>query len=192
MNSKLQLSLTEPSDLKYIKRRTHGGVSLKKRRKIRRPLVPGAITHVVLKSSKAKGNLSFYKHKILVHSLMKEKAKKFFIEVHDFVNMGNHLHIKVRFKDRHRFQKFLKSFTALLARKITGARKGHKFGRFWDGLVYTRVLLTKIEELGLKAYFEGNHLERELGYAERDQYLKRWNQFLYRLKATRAAKISTA
>lgn len=188
----MQLQLIESSDLKHIKRRTHGGMSLKKRRKTKRPLVPGAVTHVVLKSSKAKGDLSFYKHKKLVASLLKEKSKKFFVEIKDFVNMGNHLHLKVKFKDRHRFQQFLKSYTALLARKVTGARKGCKFGKFWDGLVYTRVLLTKFEELGLRAYFEGNHLERELGYAERDRYLKRWNQYLYRLKATRAAKISTA
>lgn len=185
-----QLALTESLDLKYIKRRTHGGMSLKRRRKIKRPLVPGSVTHVVLKSSKAKGDLSFYKHKRLVASLLKEKSKKFFVEIKDFVNMGNHLHIKVRFKDRHRFQQFLKSYTALLARKITGAKRGQPFGKFWDGLAYTRVLLTKFEELGLRVYFEGNHIERELGYAERDRYLKRWNQYLYRLKATRAARES--
>lgn len=176
------------SEICPIKSRTHGGMKLKKRRKIKRPLVPGAVTHVVLKSSKATGDLSFYKHKILVKSLLSEKAKKFFVEIKDFVNMGNHLHIKAKFKDRQKFQQFLKSYTALLARKITGAKKGQRFGKFWDGLVYTRVLLTKFEELGLKAYFEGNHIERELGYAERDRYLKRWNQYLYRLKATRAVK----
>lgn len=191
-DQKQQLALTTVADLKYIKCRTHGGVSLKKRRKIQRPLVPGAVTHVVFKSSKAKGDLSFYRHKVMVQSLMKEKAKKFYIEILDFVNMGNHLHIKARFKDRRRFQQFLKSYSALLARKITKARKGHRFGKFWDGLVYTRVLLSRIEELGLKAYFEGNHIERELGYAERDRYLKSWNQYLYRLKATRAAKASSA
>lgn len=187
-----QLALAENSELKFIKRHSHGGMNLKKRRKVKRPLIPGAVTHVVLKSSKAKGDLSFYKHKKLVKSLLDEKSKKFFVQIKGFVNMGNHLHIKAKFKDRERFQQFLKSYTALLARKITGAKKGQPFGKFWDGLVYTRVLLTKFEELGLKAYFEGNHLQRELGYAERDRYLKRWNQYLYRLKATRAVKISTA
>ncbi len=174
-------------ELKHIKRATHGGTSLKKRRKTKRPLTPGAITHLVLKSSKAQGELSFYAHKELVHSLLKQKAKKFFVELHGFVNMGNHLHIKVRFKDRKRFQQFLKSYTALLARKITGAKKGSRFGKFWDGLAYTRVLTSKFEELGLAKYFEGNHIERELGYEERVHYLKRWNEYLYRLKATRAA-----
>ena len=83
---------------------------------------------------------------------------------------------------------FLKSFAATLARQITGARKGKVFGKFWDGLVYTRVLMTKLEALGLRAYFEGNHRERELGYQERERYLKQFNQFIYRLKNVRAKR----
>lgn len=121
---------------------------------------------------------------------MAEKAQKFFVEILDFVNMGNHLHIKVRFRDPKRFQQFLKSYTALLARMITGARKGKPFGKFWDGLAFTRVLTSSFEELGLRGYFEGNHRERELGPAERKFYLKRWNEFLYRLKATRAIRLT--
>ncbi len=182
----MQLSFESKKELKYIKAYTHGGVSLKKRRKVKRPLIPNSTTHVVFKSSKAKGELSFYNHKRLVHKLLKTKASQFFVEIKDFVNMGNHLHLKVKFKDAKKFQQFLKSFTSLLARQITGARRGVKFGRFWDGLVYTRVLTSKFEELGLKGYFEGNHRERELGYQERLFFLKRWNEYLYRLKAIRA------
>lgn len=182
----MQFEFLPKKDLRAIKKASHGGMSLKKRRKTARPLIPGCVTHVVFKSSKAKGSLSFYTHKKLVAELLKSKSKKFFIEVLDFVNMGNHLHLKVRFKDKKRFAQFLKSFTSLLARSITKAKKGMPFGRFWDGLVYTRVLLTKIEELGLRGYFEGNHRERELGYKQREEYLKRFNQFIYRLKQTKA------
>lgn len=184
----MQQNLLPKSELKFLSTRTHGGSSRKPGRKVKRPLIPGAITHLVLKSSKAQGPLSFYKHKKLVHSLIHEKARKFFVEIVDFVNMGNHLHIKVRFKDAARFQQFLKSYTALLARKITGARRGQPFGKFWDGLAFTRVLTTAFEELGLRGYFEGNHRERELGPSERRFYLKSWNEFLYRLRATCAEK----
>ncbi len=100
--------------------------------------------------------------------------------------MGNHIHLKVRFKDANRMKQFLKSFSGNLARKITGAKKGNKFGKFWDGLAYTRVLTSKLEELGIKGYFEGNHIQRELGYKEREQYLRSFNQFLYRLRRVRA------
>jgi hypothetical protein len=114
------------------------------------------------------------------------------VQIQDFVNMGNHLHLKVKFKDAKRFQQFLKSFTALLAREITGAKKGKPFGKFWDGLAFTRVLMTRFEELGLKGYFTGNHIQKEVGYRSRKEYLKRWNQFLYRLKRKRAAAAAMA
>jgi REP element-mobilizing transposase RayT len=178
--------------LSEIKARSFGGTSRKKRRKVKRPLLPGKVHHVVLKSSKAKGRLSFYTHKLLVKRLLEEKSKKFFVQIQDFVNMGNHLHLKVKFKDAKRFQQFLKSFTALLAREITGAKKGKPFGKFWDGLAFTRVLMTRFEELGLKSYFTGNHIQKEVGYRSREEYLKRWNQFLYRLKRKRASAAALA
>jgi hypothetical protein len=181
-----QIELLPRESLKHLKTRTFGGVNLKKRRKIARPLQPGRVHHVVFKSSKALGKLSFYTHKSAVGQILKRQSGKFFVEVLDFVNMGNHLHLKMRFQDSKRFQKFLKSFAAMVARSITGARKGKPFGKFWDGLVFTRVILSKFEELGLKGYFEGNHRERELGSAERRLYLQRFNEFLYRLKKTRA------
>ncbi|GIL16438.1 MAG: hypothetical protein BroJett040_01890 [Oligoflexia bacterium] len=190
----MQLDLIPQKDLRVIKARCFGGSSLKKRRKVARPLREGLVHHVVFKSKKAQGKLSFYTHKKLVKSLIDERARKYFIEILDFVNMGNHLHLKVRFKDRKRFQNFLRTFAAMLARKITGAHRGKSFGqrrqqgqsKFWDGLVFTRILTSKFEELGLKGYFEGNYRQRELGYSEREIYLKRWNQFLYRLRQRRA------
>ncbi|GIL18533.1 MAG: hypothetical protein BroJett040_22840 [Oligoflexia bacterium] len=194
----MQLNLIPQSDLRAIKARSFGGSSLKKRRKVARPLREGLIHHVVFKSRKAVGKYSFYTHKKLVRALLKERSQKYFVEILDFVNMGNHLHLKVRFKDKKRFQNFLRTFAALLARKITGAHRGRKLSlsrtegksKFWDGLVFTRILTSKIEELGLRGYFEGNHRQRELGYQERENYLTQWNQFLYRLRQ-RKAKILT-
>lgn len=151
--------------------------------------MPGRLTHVVFKSSKARGELSFYRHKTLINALLRERSKKFFVEVKDFVNMGNHLHLKVQFKDAQRFQNFLRTFSGLLARKLTRAHRGSRLGhKFWDGLVYTRVLFSRLEELGLKIYFSGNQIERDLGYKERNEYLRQWNLYLYKLKATRALR----
>lgn len=188
----MQLNLIPQKDLRSIKARSFGGCNLKKRRKVARPLRPGLIHHVVFKSRKAQGELSFYKHKNLVSKLLRERSNKFFIEILDFVNMGNHLHLKVRFKDKKRFQNFLRTFAALLARKLTGAHRSNSFGKFWDGMVFTRILTSKLEELGLRGYFEGNHRQRELGYAEREFFLSRWNQFLYRLKQQKAKTVALA
>ncbi|GIL18253.1 MAG: hypothetical protein BroJett040_20040 [Oligoflexia bacterium] len=182
----MQLNLIPQKELRAIKARSFGGMKLKKRRKVARPLREGLVHHVVFKSSKAQGKLSFYTHKELVRNILHQRARMYFVEIMDFVNMGNHIHLKVKFNDRKRFQNFLRTFAAILARKITGAHRGKDFGRFWDGLVFTRILTSKMEELGLRLYFEGNHRQRELGQSERDFYLSRWNQFMYRLRQRRA------
>ena len=171
----MQLSLDSNKKFKTFKKLSHGGANKKPKRKVARPLVPGKITHVVFKTSKAKGKLSFYKNKILVKHLLKQRANKYFIEILDFVNMGNHLHLKVRFKNAVFFKNFLRTFSALLARKITKARKGFKFGKFWDGLVFTRVLTSQFEIFGLKVYFKANRIERQSGYQKREEFLQRYN-----------------
>lgn len=183
----MQQTLLPKKELRYIKRNTHGGMSFRKRRKTKRPLIPGAITHLVLASSKATGDRNFLRQNKLVTKLLKERSRKHFIEIVQFMNMGNHLHLKVRFKNITAFQNFLRTFTGLLARKLTQAHRGAGFGRFWDGIAYTRVLTSKFEELGLRVYFEGNLVERSRGKLARESYLKKWNQYLRRLKTVRAA-----
>lgn len=187
-----QQTLFPKKELRFVKRQTHGGMTLKKRRKVKRPLVPGAITHVVFKSSKARGSLCFLRNRRLVDSLLQERSRKFLVEILDKVNMGNHIHLKMRFKDRKAFQNFLRTFAALLARKLTGASRGRPFsGKFWDGLVFTRILTSRLEELGLAGYFTANREQRLKGYEARKLYLLRFNQFLYRLKRVRAAPVDS-
>lgn len=182
-----QQTLIPKSQLKYIKRFTHGGLSFEKRRKVKRPLIPGSITHLVLKSAKANGRLCLLQNKAIVRALLRERARKYFIEILGFVNVGNHLHLKVRFKDRTRFHNFLRTFSGLLARKLTNAHRGNSFGKFWDGLAYTRVLTSKFEELGLNIYFGANMLEVSRGVRARRLYLDKWNRYLQRLKSVRAS-----
>jgi hypothetical protein len=188
----MQQNLIPTEELRYVKSWSHGGQNLKKRRKLRRPLLPNKVTHVVFKSVKAQGLLSFYAQKIKVKNRLFERAKKYHVVIQDWVNMGNHLHLKVKFKDPARFKNFLRTFAALLARDITGACKGKSFGKFWDGLVFTRVLHSSFEELGLRGYFQGNHRQRELGYQERNNYLNHFNLFLKRLKSTKASEKEVA
>ena len=184
----MQPTLIPKSELKFIKAYTHGGSTLKRRRKTKRPLIPGVVTHVVFKSSKARGKWCLLRNKRIVASLLKERSQKYFVEILEWVNMGNHLHLKVRFVDPSGFKNFLRTFPAMLARKITGASKSNKLSsKFWDGLVYTRVLLSKLEVFGLKGYFEANRVQSKKGYAAREEYRLKFNQFLYRLRQTRAA-----
>jgi hypothetical protein len=181
-----QRNLFEYFEMKDVKKRygrtQHGGASTKGRRKLERPLSKKRPLHLVLKSDKAKGQLSFLavKNRTWVQQLLYSKAKRFGVKISDYANVGNHLHLKVRIGNRHAFQQFLKSVTTLIARHVTGARRGRPFGRFWQGLAFTRVLTSRLEELNLKGYIEANRVEAEHSSTAREAYLQQFNDWVYR------------
>ncbi|MGE0763183.1 MAG: transposase [Bdellovibrionales bacterium] len=165
------------------KRAWHGGGKRLGRRKTARPLAARKWMHLTLKSARAVGAWSFLKpkNKKLVSHILNSRARSFGVEIKEWVNMGNHLHIKCRFQTRLGFQNFLRTVTALIARKITGAKKGVKIGCFWQGLAFTRILKTRLEELQLRHYFKANRLESEHGVVAREQKLKEFLLWVRRL-----------
>lgn len=79
-------------------------------------------------------------------------ARRWGVRVYRSANSGNHLHLLVRAPTRDQFQGFLREFSGLAARLVTGAKKGNPFGkRFWDALAYSRIV-----EWG-RAYFEAKY-----------------------------------
>ena len=108
-----------------------------------------------------------------MHTLLHAQAKRHHVKIFEYVNMGNHIHIKLRCFSRESFQGFLRSFTAIVARKVTGARKGHTFGKFWDALAFTRIVASRFEERVLGKYFLANEYEREIGKEVREIFLGR-------------------
>ena len=58
--------------------------------------------------------------------------------------------------------------TGLIARHITGARKGNPFGRrFWDYTAFTRVIVGYRAYWTARNYIEKNKIESELGKTTR-------------------------
>lgn len=163
-------------------RTSHGGTKTKGHRKLERPLSTKKWIHLVLKSEKAKQNMSFLmpKNKIYIESIVQKKAKKFGVVIADFANVGNHLHLKIKISSRENFQKFLKAITALIARFVTGAKRGKSFGRFWQGLAFTRVLCSNKENLILRGYFMGNREEATGGKFGRDVFLDFFSSWIYK------------
>jgi hypothetical protein len=94
--------------------------------------------------------------------------------------VGNHLHLKIRITSRPLFQAFLVSVTTLIARTLTGARRGKKFGKFWQGQAFTRVLVSRREELNLFGYIKANQIEAQESKAARELYLERFHRWVYR------------
>src|SRR5262249_49760940 len=94
------------NDKSFKKRFVHGGEQAKGKRKEFRPLSTKDPIHLVLRSSKAKGTLSFRNkaHRTLVHQIIKKQAKRFYVQLKNYQNVGNHLHLEVKISGRHEFQ----------------------------------------------------------------------------------------
>lgn len=176
---------TSKAEKREHKRRlTHGGVKSKGKRKLRRPLSTKKWMHLILKSDRAAGKYSMLsqRNSRWIDQLIRAKAKKFGVELKDFVNMGNHIHFQLRVVSRESFQNFLRSITNLIARYVTGARRGVRFGRFWQGLAFTRVITSFIELTQLDYYFTANKVEARRGYGSRQRYLDSANAYITSLR----------
>ncbi len=179
---------TKAQKREHAKRVTHGGASSKGKRKLRRPLATKKWIHLIMKSDKAFGRLSMLhtRNCNFIDKTVIEKARKFKVELKDFVNMGNHIHFEIRVRRREDFQNFLRSISTLIARHVTGARKGNAFGRFWEALAFTRIIQTGIELMGVEGYLLGNKIEKRHGREAREVYLRAFNRWLKGFKVARS------
>jgi len=152
------------------------GGQLRSHAKRARPLAPRSTYHVVLRSQKARGAYSFLhkNNKHRVFKTIKQQAKKFYVRIDQFANVGNHLHIKVYAQMPEEFRHFLRTITCLIARQVTGANRNKKFGQFWDALAFTRILKTFTEHQVLRRYIFANHIEGRHGPAARASYMISW------------------
>jgi REP element-mobilizing transposase RayT len=98
--------------------------------------------HVVLRSTRARGPWSLRRKEAdhRIRSTMRALAQRYDLKVYEFANAGNHIHMLVRARKRDLFQAFLRAFAGIIARQVTGARRGRPIGRFWDDLAYSRIL----------------------------------------------------
>lgn len=103
---------------------------------MRRPLDARKPLHIVMRSSKARGqyNLLRTEHTNRVKKIFYKQAERFGVRIESFANVGNHVHLVVRFAKRRLVQNFLRTVAALVARAVTGAKKEmhlENFGMHW-------------------------------------------------------------
>ena len=127
---------------------SHGGELTQGKRKAARPIDPKQALHVVLRSSKAHGELSMLhpKHCTHVHHVTQKLAQRWGISLYRYANVGNHIHLLIKVPSRAVWQRFLRELTGAIAIIVTGAKKGaalkqNNTGRgFWDHLAFTRIV----------------------------------------------------
>ncbi|MDZ4678581.1 MAG: transposase [Oligoflexia bacterium] len=120
-------------------RKVHGGAYAHGKRKTIRPFDSKKPLHLVLRSSRAKGETSMSKKQIKIKQIIDLYAKKWGITLYKYSNNGNHLHILLRAKHKSDFQVFLRTISGVIARLMLNAKKGQSQGSFWDTLAFTRI-----------------------------------------------------
>jgi REP element-mobilizing transposase RayT len=155
-----QLSFFKPTSPAF------GGELQKGKRKTVRPIDPKSTLHLVLKSSRARGEWSLLhrRNKIRIQDLLDRLARKNGVKVYHYANVGNHLHLLIKVKDRNGFQRFLKIFSSKVALLVTQAKKGNPQGKFWDQLAFTRIVQWGKDFKRIAYYFFKNEMEG-WGYA---------------------------
>ena len=87
-------------------------------------------------------------------------AKRFHVQLYRWANVGNHIHLAVRAKDRDGLKRFLMALSGRIAQRVTGARKGKPLGgRFFDSIPWTRIVEWRRAFQKLCRYIELNEIE---------------------------------
>lgn len=141
--------------------KTHGGEASRGRRKGARPVATKRPMHVILRSSRARGDWNFLRraHATRVKGLTYATARRFGVKLHRFENVGNHLHLIAQAKRRADFQNFLRVLAQAVCFLVTKARKGNPIGKFWDALAFSRVVEWGRDYRNLLEYLRKNEWE---------------------------------
>ncbi len=110
--------------------KTFGGQLLQNKRKSKRPLSVKAPIHLVIKSEKAKGNLSFVNHQSIIIRVISIISKKWNVTIYDKVVNFNHIHFIIRIKSEADYRSWIREFTSEIVRLIS-IKTGAKLTQFF-------------------------------------------------------------
>ncbi len=142
----------------------YGGTLLKTRngRARPRPLDTRHTMHLVLRSTKAKGEWSFRKpvHEKKIQKILDYFSQRYGVKILSLANVGNHLHFQIRLTNRFTYKAFIRAITSAIAMAITGASRWKPLKiRFWDYRPFTRIVKSYRAFLNLRDYIRINKLE---------------------------------
>jgi REP element-mobilizing transposase RayT len=129
--------------------------------KIIRPLSTRKPIHVTLRSSRAKGALSLRRHKPKIERILELQSRRWGVRIYRSSINGNHIHLALRGQNRREIQNFFRSIAGLIARVVTKAQRGRPFGKFWDNVLWSRVVEWGRAFHTLTGYVFQNILEAE-------------------------------
>lgn len=153
-DSKGQAQFLDP---RLEKLRFFGGTWCTKRKfRVARPLSTKAPIHLILKSTQAKGRLSFSTptNRKLILALLMKTSRKWGVQVIQFANVGNHLHLMIKLGNLRTYKPFICALTGGIPRHLKW-----RGGKFWNYRPFTRVVQGLRALLTLRDYLVVNQLE---------------------------------
>ncbi len=141
-----------------------------------RPLDTRNTMHLILKSTKAKGELSFLhsKNSGRIKQIVKKFSVKYGVKILSMGNVGNHLHLHIKLSNRFGYAPFIRAVTSAIAMAVTGRSRWSKGKisakgsssksnsakeKFWDLRPFTRVIIGLRAFFTLRDYVKINQLE---------------------------------
>jgi REP element-mobilizing transposase RayT len=153
-----------------IPKSAFGGSHLKSHPKSARPISCKDPMHVVLKSDKALGSLSFLKIEREILNMARKLGIKLGVKVYDIVVMSNHIHISFRVRTRRAFKAFLRALPALICRRLLRHLKSNRRA-FFSGRPFSRIIASGRRSYAtIKRYFDLNRLEK-VGFSKSESLI---------------------
>lgn len=128
--------------------------------KVKRPISSKRCMHLVVRSSLAKGRLSFLNRGRRIQEIINKQGRNLGVKIYRQANGGNHLHLIILPRSRDAFKNFVRAITGLVAREVLHAERGSsKNLQFWDQRPFSRIVSWGKDFRAVSNYLLQNTLE---------------------------------
>ncbi len=137
-----------------------GGSLLNSNPKMKRPISTHKPMHLVIRSTKAIGSLSFLKISRKIDLILSTQSKSSGVKIMRRANAGNHIHLVILPQSRASYVRFIRAVTGLIARQVLAkSRKTLDITKFWDKRPFTRFVEWGTDLGNVFRYLKLNTLE---------------------------------
>src|SRR6185437_13997657 len=152
--------------------RSYGGELLTKAKNRRhgRPISTQHSMHFVLRSTQAREDWSFWRHKRAIREIIDGFALKYGIRLKSMANVGNHIHMHLQLTNRQTYRPFIRAITGAIMMVVTGASRWNKQPiarlhaegkKFWDRRPFSRIVVGFKAMLTMRDYIWLDQLESQ-------------------------------
>lgn len=138
-----QLSLIPDQTQSRLK--SFGGDLNQGKRKTARPISVKRPMHLVIKSTRAVGRLSFSNHQRPLDQTLRRTSRKWGVVLRKTAWLGNHVHLILQFGSRAQYQGWIREVTATIVYVLKSRIQKHlelinQLTRFFDHRPFTRII----------------------------------------------------